>query len=346
MKFPLGEMTVGDILDRGLKLLFARLPVFFLINLLVLSPVIAILLAMPFAFESAEGMDQNTALMLAGAALFAVLLALVLQPIGTAAVLHIVMEEYAGRPASMGQALSFALSRFGTLFAVSLLYGLLVGVGFLLCCVPGMIWLAMYCFVGQVVVVERLGVGGAFERSAQLTRGYRWRVFGVLFLMGLANGILQNIVQTGLNAALPAQEIVPAANGVRLQVNPVNHFIDTAVTQGVNILLTTYIAVCTTLLYLDLRIRKEGFDLELAAQLGEEPDTDRPRRRRRDEYDDEDDEDEYDDRPRSRRREADDDDDEDRPPPRRRGRADDDADDDDWDYDNDRPKRRPPGGLR
>ena len=35
MRFPLGEMTVGDILDRGLKLLFARLPVFYAVNLLV-----------------------------------------------------------------------------------------------------------------------------------------------------------------------------------------------------------------------------------------------------------------------------------------------------------------------
>jgi hypothetical protein len=34
----------------------------------------------------------------------------------------------------------------------------------------------------------------------------------------------------------------------------------------VNILFTTYLAVCTTLLYLDLRIRKEGLDLEMAAE--------------------------------------------------------------------------------
>src|SRR5262249_22357332 len=47
MKFRIGEMTVGDILDRGLKLLFSRLGTFYTINLIVLLPVLAFQLAMP-----------------------------------------------------------------------------------------------------------------------------------------------------------------------------------------------------------------------------------------------------------------------------------------------------------
>ena len=42
--------------------------------------------------------------------------------------------------------------------------------------------------------------------------------------------------------------------------------LQTLVTALVNILVQTYGAVCLTLLYFDLRIRKEGFDLELAAR--------------------------------------------------------------------------------
>jgi hypothetical protein len=36
----------------------------------------------------------------------------------------------------------------------------------------------------------------------------------------------------------------------------------------VSVLFASYLAVCVTLLYLDLRIRKEGFDLEIEAQKG------------------------------------------------------------------------------
>jgi hypothetical protein len=50
-----------------------------------------------------------------------------------------------------------------------------------------------------------------------------------------------------------------------VKVNPVNHIVLTLGGQVVNILFATYVAVCTTLLYLDLRIRKEGYDLEMAA---------------------------------------------------------------------------------
>lgn len=358
MKFPLGEMTLGDILDRGMKLLFARLPVFYVINLLVLSPLIAFQLALPFLFESADIRDESLLIAFVVAGLVLLLLVMVLQPIGTAAMLHIVMEEYAGRRASLGAAFRFALTRFIPLFFASLLLGLLLFVGMLACCIPGCFVIAVYSLVTQVVVLERAGVGEAFSRSADLTRGYRWRVFGVIILLTVANSMVQGVVGQVLGVVLPPQQIIPQNNGFKVETNHVNYVVNVIVTQLVAILFATYVAVCTTLLYLDLRIRKEGFDLELAAQLGEEPGTDRPRRRRRDDdYDDDDDRprrrrrrddfddeaDEYDDRPPPRRRDADDDDD-DRPPPRRRRPADD--EDDDWDYDNDRPKRRPPGGLR
>ena len=41
MKFQIAAMTVGDILDRGLKMLLANLPAFYLINLMVLWPIIS-----------------------------------------------------------------------------------------------------------------------------------------------------------------------------------------------------------------------------------------------------------------------------------------------------------------
>ena len=56
MKFPLGEMSAGDILDRGIKLLFARLPTFYLINLMVLAPAILVQIAAPLVFQN-EGPD-------------------------------------------------------------------------------------------------------------------------------------------------------------------------------------------------------------------------------------------------------------------------------------------------
>jgi hypothetical protein len=147
------------------------------------------------------------------------------------------------------------------------------------------------------VVLERLGVGESLQRSQTLVTGHRWRVLGVLLLIGIANWIVQMSLGAGLAFVLPPQEVIPVENGMRTKLNPLNHVIDTLITQLAAILFSTYIAVCTTLLYLDLRIRKEGFDLELAT--GGEPRED-DERDDRDERDEERDDERDDDRDRDR----------------------------------------------
>lgn len=308
MRFPLGEMTVGDILDRGLKLLFARLPMFYIINLIVLFPVILLQFAVPFITTPGDGAKLDPTALIESAGLgFAVLLvSLILQPIGTAAILYVIMQQYAGKKARIGEAFAFALSRFPSLLGASILAGLIIGIGFLCCCIPGIYFAVSYAFVGQVVVLEKLGVSAGLQRSYSLITNYRWRVFGVLFLIGIATGIIEFGLAFGLQQILPSQEIVPAEGGFRVTLNPVNHIIDTSTDFLVGILFRTYLAVCTTLLYLDLRIRKEGFDLELAAQLDEEPTVPRDDDYNRDDdRDRDDDHDRDDDRPRRDRPESD-----------------------------------------
>jgi hypothetical protein len=282
MKFPLGAMTVGDVLDRGLKLLFARLPVFFLINLIVLSPAILLAVAGPMvlADDAAPGMQEAAVLMLGG--IFALV---VLQPIGVAAVLHIIMEEYAGKRPTIGQAFAFAFTRFLPLLGTSIIVGIIVVIGFMLCVAPGVYFLVSYIFVSQVVVLEKMSGGAAMSRSMKLIEGHRGRVFGAVLLIWVASLLVVFGLGYAQATVLPAQKIVPAGNSFRVEFNATNHVIGTLVTQVVQILFSTYLAVCTTLLYLDLRIRKEGFDLELEAGLeggtggGNDYDDDRPRSR-------------------------------------------------------------------
>jgi hypothetical protein len=270
MKFPLGKMSVGDILDRGLKLLFARIPAYYAINLLVLSPVIALAIAAPFVVEDSQT-DAGSMFGLVAVGLVILLFTVILQPIGTAAILHIIMKEYAGKRATVGEALSFAMTRFLALLGTSILAGLIILIGFICCFVPGVYFYVTYIFVGQVVVLEGLSGGGALERSATLVTGYRWRVFGVVLLILVGAGVVQFGVEKGLEAVLPSVEIIPTADGPRVEFDKTNAAVNTIVTQLVQILFTTFLAVCTTLLYLDLRIRKEGFDLELAAGGGDAP---------------------------------------------------------------------------
>jgi hypothetical protein len=284
MKFPIGAMTVGDILDRGLKLLLARLGTFYAINVIVLSPIILIKLVLPFL----AGAGGQPTLGQAGAALgglFAVLvLAIILGPFGNAATLHVISQEFVGQRATVGDAFRFALHRFGRLLFASLLAGLLVGVGALFCLVPGILFMIWYVFVGQVVIVEGLKGERALSRSKKLTEGYVGRILGIglllvilLGIFGAAYGVLQKTVlpsyeqipieipQVGRPPFGPAAGFPQRSFYVQKPIYP-NVAINTVVEELLNILVQTYGAICMTLVYFDIRIRKEGFDLELAAQ--------------------------------------------------------------------------------
>jgi hypothetical protein len=264
MRFELGAMSVGDILDRGLKLLLARLPTFYTINFLVLMPVLVLQLISPLLISE---QPNNTRFFLSLAfAAIASLLSLILGPVGSAAMLHIIAQEFIDRQVGLGAAFAFAFRRFVQLFAASFLYGLLVFVGGLACCIPGVLFLVWFAFVAQIVVVEGLGPLQSFRRSQDLIAGFGWRFLGVfLLLVGLQ--MANALVQLMLQRLLPGFELVPIQGGGYEAVlkSFSNHVINTIVAFLLNALAQTYYNICVTLFYFDLRIRKEGYDLELAA---------------------------------------------------------------------------------
>jgi hypothetical protein len=87
---------------------------------------------------------------------------------------------------------------FWPLVVVSILFGLGVGVGFILLIIPGLILLVMWSVVAPVTVLERPGVLNAFGRSRELVRGNGWNVFGVIVLVFLAVVVIS--VAAGIGA--------------------------------------------------------------------------------------------------------------------------------------------------
>src|SRR3954447_27023241 len=107
MKFPIGSMTVGDVLDRGLKLLFARLPLYYGISLMAMSPLILIQFAQPFFLNRlSQGGEPTPAFAIAGLAVVLIVIALtvVLSQVAAAAIVKVVMNEYVDAPVSFSSA--------------------------------------------------------------------------------------------------------------------------------------------------------------------------------------------------------------------------------------------------
>jgi hypothetical protein len=79
---------------------------------------------------------------------------------------------------------------FWRLLGVSLLYGICVGIGFILLIVPGLILMVIWAVVAPVMVLERPGVLAAFGRSRELVRGNGWNVFAVIIVVSIGVGVV------------------------------------------------------------------------------------------------------------------------------------------------------------
>ncbi len=89
----------------------------------------------------------------------------------------------------------------------------------------------------------------------------------MLLVISLAYLTVYLAIHLGSKELFPRENEILSSNGIVSQVDLTNHLIITSLNLLAEILFLTYIAICTTLLYLDIRIRMEGFDLEIASKL-------------------------------------------------------------------------------
>jgi hypothetical protein len=109
-------------------------------------------------------------------------------------------------------------------------------------------------FAPQAIVLENMGGIEGLRRSWRLVQGSFWRVLGITLVLS----ILVAIIGQG-----PAYVIAIVAN---LLPSPVLGLVINATAQSIiNVIVLPLQFAAFTLLYYDLRIRKEGFDLQLMA---------------------------------------------------------------------------------
>jgi hypothetical protein len=113
--------------------------------------------------------------------------------------------------------------------------------------------------VPQVAVLEDLGAPtDAVGRSWRLTRGYKWRAFGLLVVSLIL-----------LYAPIFALAIIGGITNPEMILTGETPAFITVVGQVIWLLVYPILNCVFTLYYYDLRVRKEGFDLEhLSQQMG------------------------------------------------------------------------------
>jgi hypothetical protein len=135
--------------------------------------------------------------------------------------------------------------------------------GFLVAVVLSIWFSTMFSLVTPVVVLEHERPGAALARSWRLVRRSFWRVFGILLLAGIIVAVAGSILQLpflflstlfGGSAGFTAGTVIAAIGTIAAGT----------VTRPIS-------AAVTVLLYVDMRMRKEGLDLALRTAAGGGP---------------------------------------------------------------------------
>lgn len=269
---PLG---IGEILDVAIKIYRARFLVLVKSAAVVLGPVFALSALIRISFPAGDDLLAETqpgatpqfdvdALwpFLAGTSII-VVLAYLASTLATGACFKAVSGAYLDESPDWRDTVRFARSKLGSLVWLSLLTALLAGIGLLLFILPGVyLWVA-WSVAAPVLLLEDVRGWKAMKRSRELIRGRFWPTISVVLLML----VLTTIVQAVLVAIL-AGVVSVSGSDVALAVAD-------AVGQTASGVLTTPLsAAVLTVLYFDLRVRKEGFDLELLSRrMGVDPTT-------------------------------------------------------------------------
>ncbi|HEV2769996.1 MAG TPA: hypothetical protein VGV40_07425 [Solirubrobacteraceae bacterium] len=282
---------VGEILDAAFRLWLGHWKTLVLATACVVVPMqilatVVLYSAFPGQFVGGEDLFtpqtdptallDNLGVVIAGW-LVAGLLTGIMVVLTVAACFKAAADAFLGSEPQWRASVRFALSRLGSLLWISFLYVLglglpfalvfllaftgnpaLLAVGLLvvfLLALPLAIWLAVaWTLSYPALLVEDARGTRALRRSFRLVRGRWWPTFGVLLVGALLVGIIAGIVQALFLAPTFFTESVLAIAVLTMLSSIVGYAISTPLQ-----------AVLVAVVFFDLRVRKEGLDLELLA---------------------------------------------------------------------------------
>jgi hypothetical protein len=251
--------------DASFQLLRRYYPQFVTVSAITMAPGVLMRIIMRDAMSDRRMMTEHPG------PLFAVGLVAVLCVTVCDAVLTIAVSDgYLNGEVDLARAFGAGMRKIVQVFFASMYRGLLVGLAVLVLgigaglvavlkspilfvlIVPLALWAMIYVLLRTfaiipMVVLENVGVNRAMTRTLQLSKNCAAHVF---FSLGLA--FFLYFVFSGIISALGVTLLTPATAGII----------------GAVLIIPIYplLTVVSTMLYYDLRIRKEGFDLEIMSR--------------------------------------------------------------------------------
>jgi hypothetical protein len=267
---PLG---IGEVLDVALKIVWRNAGTLFRIVFFIVLPVQVISVVLQLSaltadnsgsVDSTSSFDGTDAAAVIGAVVVGVILGWVGSTVASGACFRAIASAYLGERTGWKDSVVFVARRLHSLLWVTILSGLVTILGIIACIIPGIyLWVAFALAVPVLLMEDRRG-WKALSRSRALVRGFWWRAFAIMAFGTILGWIISSVIGGLFGGA--------AAFGTSSDED-----IGAAVAQVIGgtvakLITTPFIAAFITVLYFDLRVRKEAFDLQLLAErIGVEP---------------------------------------------------------------------------
>jgi hypothetical protein len=251
------QFEIDRVVRRTFSVIKNNLAVFALLSLIMIIPwsTLTALQPRPRVWFL---LDFNSVVLTAATWLIYLFGSFVLQ----AAVVHATVADLNGRRASFADCLSTGLKHFVPLLLIAVIYFVVIFIGLILFVVPGIIIAVMLSVAVPARVVEHTGILGAFDRSQDLTKGYRWIIFALLVAYFIVQMIISTItLSIAMLGFVPTAETIAIATGTGIAW-PV--ILASTLAQMINAVLS---ATGTASIYYELRQVKEGVGADALASV-------------------------------------------------------------------------------
>jgi hypothetical protein len=257
-RFVERDFRVGHALSRAAAVFSRNFPKYIVVTAIAGLPSMLIGLYMSTSPATPANPFQNL-----GWTIFGAFLAIVLSSLSQAIVLYGAFQDMRGRPVSLADCFAVGLGRILPIIVLSISVAILGMLGSMLLIFPGLMLFTMWFVATPACVVERLGPFRSMGRSRELTKGYRWKIFGIMLVILIPALIVGGIV-LGVMTALG----VGGAQGFIGTVRALNGAVLTQVVSLIwNAIWTAFYAIVVVVTYHDLRVAKEGVDTDQIAAV-------------------------------------------------------------------------------
>lgn len=184
--------------------------------------------------------------------------AILMYPFTAGALYRAATSLAAGSVETIGSVLGGTARRYFALFGIAILTGLVVVGAIAIVTIPVVIWvLVRWSVATPALFAEGAGPVQALGRSWNLVRDNWWRTVGILIVVAIMVGL----IELALGALFGGiAELVPGLS------DDIRAGLVTTVATLVDALVGAITPIAITMLYLDLRVRKEGLDLDQLAR--------------------------------------------------------------------------------